>query len=334
MNGSNAHRPPRPEMPAVGFVLGSSFHPAELIAVARAIEDNGFGSVWSTEDYFKTGGISGAAVVLGATRHLSVGTGLISTYARHPALTAMEAATLASAYPGRFRLGLGPGGLGWLDQQGIRHPRPVSHVRESARAVRALLAGEELSGEYDGHTFERVRLTFVPRQAPPILVGATGPRMTAITGEVADGLLLSVLSTPEFVRIQRGIIASTAGDAVRPISTFAFFALDESVDRARAIARPVLAAYLAETGGTVMTDAIGITGQLRRLLADGDAADLAADMPDSWVDRLVVCGDLDTCLERINEFGRAGSDEVALVPLAVGTLPEDIAKVGSALHTG
>jgi 5,10-methylenetetrahydromethanopterin reductase len=314
--------------PDVGFVLGSSFHPGELIAVARAIEAAGFDSVWLAEDYFMTGGVAGAAVVLGATERLTTGTGVVSAYARHPALAAMEAATLASAYPGRFRLGIGSGGLGWLDQQGIAHRRPLSAVRGSIEAIRALLAGEELSGEYGGFAFHGVRLTFTPEQPPPIYLGATGPKMTALAGEVADGLLLSVFSSPEFVRRQRKV----AGDGTT-ISTFAFLSLDESAHTARDRARPVLAAYLADGESTVMTDAIGITEELREL-ARGGAESLAKSMPDSWVDQLAVCGDLDTCLARIHDLGAAGSAEVALAPIAAASLPDDIARLGTALRAG
>jgi len=320
--------------PDVGFVLGSGFHSARLAVVAQAIEASGFRSVWCSEDYFMTGGVSGAAVVLGATEWLAVGTRVLSTYARHPALTAMEAATLASAFPGRFRLGLGSGGLGWLDQQGIRHPRPLSSVRGNVEAIRALLAGEELTGEHGGFTFDGVRLSFRPEQPPPIVVGATGPKMTALAGEVADGLLLSVFSTPEFVRVERGIVAAAAPGRAVPVSTFAFFVLDDSVAAARALARPVLAAYLADSESSVMTDAIGITGELRELVTEGGASGLASNMPDSWVDQLAVCGDLDTCLERIHLLGEAGSEEVALAPIVIDSLPQDVEKLGAALRSG
>lgn len=318
----------------VGFALGSGFHPAELVGVAQAVEASGFRSVWSSEDYFATGGIAGAAAILGATQRLRVGTGLLSVYARHPALTAMEAATLASAYPGRFRLGVGAGGLGWLDQQGIAHPRPLSAVRGSIAAMRSLLAGEEVTGELGGFTFDKVRLWFPPKEPPPILVGATGPKMTALTGEIADGLLLSVFSSPEFVRVQRDLMAAAPGGSAKPISTFAFFVLDESTAAARAKARPILASYLADGESGPMTDALGITGELREIVAADGASGLAASMPDGWVDQLAVCGDLDTCVDRIRALLEAGSQEVALAPLHLDSLKDDIAKLGSALSAG
>lgn len=321
-------------MPDVGFVLGSSFPPSELAATARAIEDNGFASVWTSEDYFLTGGVAGAAVILGATQQLSVGTGVLAAYARHPALTAMEAATLAAAYPGRFRLGIGTGVLDWLDQQGIAHPRPLATIRGSVDALRRLLAGEELTGEHGGFHFDAVRLAFPPDQPPPIFIGATGPKMTALTGEVADGLLLSVFSSPEFVRVECDIIAASSNGVAKPLSTFAFLSLDDTVEAARERARPVLAAYLVDGGSPPMLDAIGITEELRTLAAKGGAAELAASMPDSWIDQLCVCGDLDTCMARIQALGEAGAEEVALAPITVDSLPRDIARLGAALVAG
>lgn len=322
-------------MPEVGFVLGSSFHTSDLADVARALESSGFRSVWVTEDYFATGGIAGATVILGATSALQVGTGLLSAYARHPALTAMEAATLSSAYPGRFRLGVGAGGLGWLDQQGITHASPLSAVRGNVEVLRRLLSGEEVSGDVGGFHHDRVRLEFPPPEPPPIFIGATGPKMTALAGEVADGLLLSVFSTPEFVGSQRSIIdaASARGPTPR-LTTFAFLALSDSPVDARAALRPLLAAYLTDGESAVMTDAIGITDDLRALVDQGGPELLARDMPDSWIDQLAVCGDLQACLARIQALGDAGSDEVALAPIHMDSLTTGIEALGRALQLG
>jgi len=317
----------------VGYVLGSTFHPTELVSVARAVEENGFSTIWSTEDYFATGGVAGAATVLASTETIKVGTGLVSVYARHPGLLAMEAGTLASVHPGRFTLGVGVGGLGWLDQQGIEHRRPLGAVRGSIEALRALLSGETLTGERGGFTFDGVHLEFPPPEPPPIQLGATGPKMTALAGEVADGLILSVFSTPEFVRIERDILAANGG-ADTPITTLAFLVLGETSAEARATVRPLLGLFLADGESTAMTDAIGITDEVRALAEKGGPEGLAADMPDEWVDQLCVCGDLDACVERIQALLEAGSDEVALAPLRSDSLLGDIHQLGSALSVG
>lgn len=320
-------------MTSVGFVLGSNFHPSELVGVARAIEDNGFDSIWTSEDYFMTGGVSGSAVVLGATNRVKVGTGVLSPYVRHPALTAMEASTLASAFPGRFRLGLGAGVSAWLDQQGIAHSKPLAVMRESIAAIRQLLQGAKLTGDYAGFHFDEVCLSYLPEHVPEIFVGATGPKMTALAGEVADGLLLSVFASENFISLEREIAerANTSGTRTT-LSSFEFFSLGDTVEKARDAARPVLADYLATGGSAAMTDAIGITEELHALSLAGGVDHLAKAMPDSWIDQLAICGDLTTCLERIDALGAAGADEIALAPIITDNLEEDIRTLGAVLR--
>jgi alkanesulfonate monooxygenase SsuD/methylene tetrahydromethanopterin reductase-like flavin-dependent oxidoreductase (luciferase family) len=317
----------------VGFVLGSTFHPRDLVRVARAVEENGYASIWCTEDYFATGGVAGAAAVLAATEQIRVGTGVVSVHARHPALLAMEAGTLAAIHPGRFVLGIGAGGGGWLDQQGIGHRRSLGAVRGTVEAVRALWAGETLTGDRGGFAFDGVHLEFPPPQPPPVHIGATGPKMTALAGQISDGLVLSVFSSPAFVRVERGIVGA-AGGPDTPITTFAFLSLAETTAEARARIRPLLGAFLADGESTAMTDAIGITGELRTLARAGGPEGLAAEMPDDWIDQLCVCGDVTTCVARIQALLDAGSDEVALAPVIAEYRHADISTLGAALGAG
>ncbi|MCW2523034.1 MAG: 5,10-methylene tetrahydromethanopterin reductase, partial [Frankiales bacterium] len=185
-------------MTKVGYVLGSTVPPSMLSEVSKAIEDAGFDSIWMSEDYFYTGGVAGATAVLGLTSRISVGIGLLPIYTRHPALAAMEAGAIAGAFPDRFKLGFGSGVPAWLDQLGIAHSAPLATMRETVTSVRALLQGEQLS---DGKrfTFNDVKLSFPPEKAPPIFIGATGPKMLSLAGELADGVLMLVLATPQFV---------------------------------------------------------------------------------------------------------------------------------------
>lgn len=317
----------------VGYVMGSTFHPRELVPVARAAEAHGFSTIWSTEDYFATGGVAGAATILQATEEIRVGAGLVSVYARHPGLLAMEAGTIASVHPGRFVLGVGVGGLGWLDQQGIEHRRPLGAVRGTIESLRALWSGETLSGDHGGFAFDGIHLEYPPSEPPPIHLGATGPKMTALAGEVSDGLLLSVFSSPAFVRVERDIMA-THGGADTPITTLAFLSLAETTDVARSRIRPLLGAFLADGESSAMTDAIGITAELRALAQKGGPEGLAAEMPNEWIDQLCVCGDVDACVSQIQALLDAGSDEVALAPVHVDSILEDIQELGTALSAG
>jgi 5,10-methylenetetrahydromethanopterin reductase len=313
----------------IGLVVGSTVAPEVVMPAAKAAEAAGFDSLWTTEDYFLTGGVATSALALAATSRITVGVGLLSVYARHPALTAMETATLARAFPGRFILGLGPGVFGWLDQMGIAHRAPLKSMRESIETVRSLLAGEKLTG---GEVFPctDVVLEYPAVTPPPIYAGAIGPKMLAQSAAVAEGTLLSVLAGPAYVRHARELTDGSA-PAHRDLVALAIFSLDEDVEAARAAARPVVATYLAATGANALTDAEGISEELTGYLAKGGQAELEASMPDSWIDRLSVCGDPKACAEAISALRAAGADSVALLPVSAEGLVPLIETVGSTL---
>src|SRR5262249_45814467 len=125
----------------VGLVLFSETHPEQIGALARAGEELGFGEVWVVEEYFQYGGGAALGSALAATREIPVGVGIMSAVVRHPALAAMEIASLARAYPGRLMPGFGLGLPDWLRQMGV-HPRSqLAAMRECVTSVRALLRG-------------------------------------------------------------------------------------------------------------------------------------------------------------------------------------------------
>jgi alkanesulfonate monooxygenase SsuD/methylene tetrahydromethanopterin reductase-like flavin-dependent oxidoreductase (luciferase family) len=94
------------ETPALGLVLGSTQRPRDIVAAATAAQEAGLDELWLGEDYFYTGAFGTAGTLL-ATTSLPVGIGIVPATTRHPAVTAMEIATLAELHPGRVRGGIG-----------------------------------------------------------------------------------------------------------------------------------------------------------------------------------------------------------------------------------
>ena len=133
--------------PPVGLVLGSVVASEELRQAAAAGERLGFGQLWMAEGCFTCGGVSGTAAVLGATSEIPVGMVIVNAMVRHPALLAMELATLARMYPDRLVPAIGLGLPDWLRQLGVYPSSPLSALAECVGSVRALLAGEEITSE-------------------------------------------------------------------------------------------------------------------------------------------------------------------------------------------
>jgi 5,10-methylenetetrahydromethanopterin reductase len=305
--------------PGVGVVLGSAVAPERLTGLARLAEEVGFDDLWFAEDYFFTGGISAATAALSATRRIPVGLGIVSAMTRHPALLAMEVATVARMHPGRLRPGVGLGVPAWLRQMGLMPKSSLTAIRECITSVRRLLEGEELTFDGRSFRFDHVRLTYRPDEPVPIYMGAVAPKMMKLSGEIADGTVLSVLAGPEYVRWARERIQEGRRDAGRAgsarVAAFAFFSVAEDGAAAKAALRRPVAFYLAAGGRNTLTDAAGIGEELESLLADGGAEAVERRMPPSWVDDLTVSGTPEECAAQIERLRAAGADSVVLFPM-------------------
>lgn len=314
----------------IGLVLGSAVPPQHIQGAAATAEACGFDEIWLAEDYFFTGGVSGASLVLGATSNITVGLGVVSAVARHPALLAMEISTLTRVYNDRLIAGIGLGVPAWVRQMGL-HPRsPLSALRECVTATKRLLRGETLDIQGDVFAFNNVTLVYPETGTPtPVRMGALGPRMLQLSGEVADGSVLSVSAGHDYVRwakqrIEEGRARGGRTDG-HPITLFAIYAVDEDGDAARAAARSRLAFY-RQNGSNGLTDVYGISDELDALVKKGGYEEVLAGMPDQWVDDLTIAGTPAECAAKISAFYEAGADSVALFPVAADRL-EDIIRL-------
>ena len=197
--------------PEVGVVFRPQSPPEHLRDVAQAAEEAGVAQLWLWEDSFFEGGIATAAAALAWTSNLRVGVGLLPVPLRNPALAAMEIATVARMFPGRFLPGLGHGILEWMAQAGAAVASPMTLLREYTAAVRALLAGERVSTAGRYVTLDGVALDWPPADPPPVLVGARGPKTVRLAGELADGLLLDSGATLDAVRTARARVDEVRG---------------------------------------------------------------------------------------------------------------------------
>jgi 5,10-methylenetetrahydromethanopterin reductase len=202
---------PASDVPRVGVVFRPQLPPERLREFIASAEAGGLDDVWLWEDCFLEGGVASAATALAWSGSLRIGLGLMPVPFRNPALAAMEIATLARVFPGRFVPAAGHGVLSWMDQVGARVSSPMTLLREWVAAVRSLLDGQTVtvSGQYV--RLNGVALDWPPAVVPPLLVGARGPKTLALAGEVADGLVLDAEISPDGVRKS---VASAA--AVRP----------------------------------------------------------------------------------------------------------------------
>jgi Luciferase-like monooxygenase len=89
-------------------------------------------------------------------------------------------------------------------------------VSETFDALRRLLAGKEVTEPAHPHRFDAIELAFPPAVPPELWIGAVGERALRLAGAKADGVLLSVLSSPDYVQWARDLVAQGATEVGRP----------------------------------------------------------------------------------------------------------------------
>jgi F420-dependent oxidoreductase-like protein len=186
-------------MPRVAAFIDAGRSLDESVERVRLAESVGYDSVWVTHIATRE-----PMQVLGhyahATSTIGLGTGVVPFALRHPALLAMEAATLDEVSGGRLRLGIGVSHKvtieGWY---GLTLDDPVGRISEYTTVLRSILTtgGSSLEGEHYVSRFSFVR--YSGRSDLPILWAAMGPKMLRAAAELADGIVLWMCS-PSHIR--------------------------------------------------------------------------------------------------------------------------------------
>jgi alkanesulfonate monooxygenase SsuD/methylene tetrahydromethanopterin reductase-like flavin-dependent oxidoreductase (luciferase family) len=238
----------------LGVVFRPQSPPERLREVVEAAEAAGLAELWLWEDCFCEGGLTSATAALAWSERLHVGIGLLPVPLRNPAVAAMEIATLARLFPGRFLPGLGHGVLDWMGQVGARVSSPMTLLREHTAAVRDLLHGRTVDVDGRFVHLEQVALDWPPADVPPLLVGGRGPKTVRLAGELGDGVILDDGHTPDQVRAALEHVAegrAAAGRTGEPFRAVVFVELDTK-DPALPAQVDETASALGEAGADVV----------------------------------------------------------------------------------
>lgn len=288
----------------LGVVYPSYAEPEGLVAFARAAEARGLGQVWVIEDCFLSSGLALAGAALAATTSVHVGIGLLPVPLRNPALAAMELATVARLYPGRFTAAFGHGLRSWMEQAGAQPSRRLRALEEYVSAVRTLLSGQELSTDGDYVHLDTVRLAMPPAIPPALLVGTTGPRGMGIAGRAADGILLPEGSGPEYVKWAVNEMDSRE----KRCAVYAWLAIDDDPDRALDRLAPAVKAWAAFEHYPHPHRLAGI---------DGAEVELTDEQARELAPRVGIAGTPETCARSLAGLRDAGATDILLMPQGV-----------------
>jgi len=114
--------------------------------IQRAADD-GFASAWLS-NIFGLDALTALAVAGSQVQGIELGTAVVPTYPRHPAVLAQQALTTATAVGGRLTLGIGLSHKIVIDDMyGYSFDRPARHMREYLSVLLPLLDGEPVAGD-------------------------------------------------------------------------------------------------------------------------------------------------------------------------------------------
>ncbi len=233
-----------------------------LIDEARRREKAGYDGLWSSEsahDPF-------LPLVLAAehTERAELGTAIAVAFARSPMQLAYTAHDLQAYSGGRFILGLGSQIKPHIERRfGMPWSHPAPRMREFVMALRAIWSawndGTRLSFRGDFYQHTLMTPFFSPPPAPGgppgIFLAAVGEAMTAVAGEVADGLLVHAFTTERYLRevtlpaLDRGLAAAGRSRGDAEVSLLAMIATGRT-DEEMACAVAGIRARIAFYGST------------------------------------------------------------------------------------
>lgn len=309
-----------------GFTFASlmGLGPQLAVETAREAEELGYGSFWTAET---TGpeAFSVLAAAGAAAPSLDLGTGVLALQLRTPMVVAMAAATLQALQPDRdVYVGIGISSPVVTERwHGVDYgDRPLDRCREYVTLLKEIWTGDAVTFDGDFYSLKRSRLGVrLGDRRPQVVLGALNPRMLALGGEVADGVLLNYLPSSH---VPWSVEQVRAGEARRTdgASATVFAYVHAGVtdrEHGEDAARKDLFSYAVVDAYARNFERAGFGDDVAEIRARHEARDregAVAAVGDAFVDAIDFMGPAD----EVRDFARGYVDAGVDVPVLM-TLP-------------
>jgi alkanesulfonate monooxygenase SsuD/methylene tetrahydromethanopterin reductase-like flavin-dependent oxidoreductase (luciferase family) len=207
------------ERPAVALaaVPGRRRRTLEL---AREIEARGFSGIYCAS--FGDGlGLCEALAL--ATERIPLGTAIANLYVRHPSDYAQTASLVHELSGGRFHFGIGVSHDAMNRRLGVSTGKPLADARDFV---------------------ERFRATPRVGELPPVVLAGLRPRMVALAGEIADGVVFANVARSSFPASLAALPVAKRVDPAFFIGDMIPTCISDDRAAAGAVSRRTLAGYL------------------------------------------------------------------------------------------
>ncbi len=175
--------------PTRGVILQPVDEPARFTEMVNEIESLGYANLWCTDSSLHARSAYAYLTMAAlSTTRLRIGTAVTNPLSRHPAVTAVAAATVDEISSGRFILGIGAGDRPLL-ALGLT-PSRLGKLERAVEDIRRLWSGETVDDDGPEFSLHEAHLRIPARSDLPVYLSASGPKTLALAGRVADGVLI------------------------------------------------------------------------------------------------------------------------------------------------
>lgn len=319
-------------------------HPISYeLEMACYAEERGITEIWQADTRLARDCVVMMSALLAGTGGVRVGSGVLPVWTRNPAVIAATWSTMWElAGPGvdgasRVMLGLGAWWEPITSRVGENRRRPLKAMREYIESIQQLFTMEEVSYTGEFVNLDRVSLDVAygdvgPRDIP-IYLGATGPRMLELAGEICDGVVLNYVVSPAYIRdavAHVGVGAERAGRTIGEIDLPELLVCSLSDDDPAEAVRTgkSLVAYYLGTEPHIM-EASGadpeLVDRVKKVVGwpatEADYRRAADLIPDDLARSLMAVGTATQCRDTVAEYVDAGVTCPILYPLMDDMVP-------------
>jgi len=292
----------------------------QVVKYVKLAESKDIDYAWITNHYNNRHCYPTLAMIAANTDTIKMGPGIMNTFTDTPAAIASFMCTLDEISDGRAVLGIGPGDLSTLPKLAIAGGKPVARLREGITQIRRLCAGEEIkkTGDMEFFDYDGAKLTGVQlpgKKGIPVYVGAQGPKMLELAGEIGEGSLINA-SNPKDFEIAIPIIKKAqeaAGRKKHDVGAYTAMSIDQNEKKARNAAK-IVAAFIAAGSPPALLQRHGLdlnnVAKIKDALGRFDFKAVGGLVGDAEIDAFTIAGTPDMVRQKCEDLKAAGVTQI------------------------
>ncbi|WP_342679818.1 5,10-methylenetetrahydromethanopterin reductase [Methanofollis sp. UBA420] len=303
----------------IEFVPGN-INVKQVVNYVKLAESKDIDYAWITNHYNNRHCYPTLAMIAANTDSIKMGPGIMNTFTDTPAAIASFMCTLDEISDGRAVLGIGPGDLSTLPKLAIAGGKPVARLREGVTQIRRLCSGEEIkkTGEMEFFDYDGAKLTGVQlpgKKGIPVYIGAQGPKMLELAGEMGEGSLINA-SNPKDFEIAIPIIKKAqeaAGRKKHDVGAYTAMSIDQNEKKARNAAK-IVAAFIAAGSPPALLQRHGLdlnnVAKIKDALGRFDFKAVGGLVGDAEIDAFTIAGTPDMVRQKCDDLKAAGVTQI------------------------